>query len=79
MIFHVGITITIDQSVELMVKICVFHFQALKKALFKPSAFFKGILLPLCEVSSIYSTPFFVTISLFGHQNIYICILSHWA
>ncbi|EDV20462.1 Bystin [Trichoplax sp. H2] len=25
------------------------YFQALKKALFKPSAFFKGILLPLCE------------------------------
>ena len=28
-----------------------FHlFMALKKALFKPAAFFKGILLPLCEV-----------------------------
>lgn len=27
-----------------------YYFQALKKSLFKPSAFFKGILLPLCEV-----------------------------
>ena len=30
-----------------------FHlFQALRKALFKPGAFFKGFLLPLCEVGS---------------------------
>lgn len=29
-----------------------FHlYQALRKALFKPGAFFKGFLLPLCEVS----------------------------
>lgn len=29
-----------------------FHlYQALKKALFKPGAFMKGILIPLCEVS----------------------------
>ena len=28
-----------------------FHlFMALKKAIFKPAAFFKGILLPICEV-----------------------------
>ena len=27
-------------------------YQALKKALYKPAAFFKGILLPLCEVIS---------------------------
>ncbi len=28
-----------------------FHlYQALRKALFKPGAFFRGILLPLCEV-----------------------------
>lgn len=26
-------------------------FEALKKAVYKPSAFFKGILFPLCEVS----------------------------
>ena len=26
-------------------------YMALKKALFKPAAFFKGMLLPLCEVS----------------------------
>ena len=25
-------------------------YQALKKAMYKPAAFFKGILLPLCEV-----------------------------
>ena len=25
-------------------------YQALKKALYKPGAFFKGILIPLCEV-----------------------------
>lgn len=31
-----------------------FHlYQALKKALFKPGAFMKGILIPLCEVSTI--------------------------
>ena len=30
-----------------------FHlYQALRKALFKPGAFFKGFLLPLCEVYS---------------------------
>ena len=28
-----------------------FFFQALRKALFKPSAFFKGVILPLCEVN----------------------------
>lgn len=27
-------------------------YQALKKAMFKPSAFYKGILLPLCQVES---------------------------
>ncbi len=27
-------------------------YEALKKALYKPAAFFKGILFPLCEVSS---------------------------
>ena len=31
-----------------------FHlYQALRKALFKPGAFFKGFLLPLCEVIAI--------------------------
>ena len=34
--------------------ICFSNFQALKKSLFKPAAFFKGILLPLCEVSTFY-------------------------
>ena len=30
-----------------------FHiYQALRKALFKPGAFMKGVLLPLCEVST---------------------------
>lgn len=28
-------------------------YEALKKALFKPAAFFKGILFPLCEVSAV--------------------------
>jgi hypothetical protein len=31
-------------------KLSVHLYQALKKALYKPSAFFKGILFPLCEV-----------------------------
>ena len=32
-----------------------FHlYQALRKALFKPGAFFKGFLLPLCEVEVLY-------------------------
>ena len=26
------------------------YYQSLKKAMYKPAAFFKGILLPLCEV-----------------------------
>ena len=31
-----------------------FHlYQAIKKAIFKPGAFFKGFLLPLCEVGAI--------------------------
>lgn len=33
-----------------------FHlYQALRKALFKPGAFMKGILIPLCEVSVLFS------------------------
>ena len=32
--------------------------QALKKALFKTSAFFKGIILALCEVSKTFSSLF---------------------
>jgi hypothetical protein len=32
-------------------KLNVHLYQALKKCLFKPQVFFKGILLPLCEVS----------------------------
>ena len=31
----------------------IFVFQSLKKALFKPAAFFKGVLLPLCEVCEV--------------------------
>ena len=27
------------------------YYQSLKKAMYKPAAFFKGILLPLCEVA----------------------------
>lgn len=32
-------------------KLNVHLYEALKKALYKPAAFFKGILFPLCEVS----------------------------
>lgn len=32
-------------------KLDVQLYEALKKSLYKPSAFFKGILFPLCEVS----------------------------
>lgn len=31
-------------------KLSYYHYMALKKALFKPGAFYKGFLLPLCEV-----------------------------
>ena len=30
------------------------HLQALRKALFKPGAFFKGVVLPLCEVCQVF-------------------------
>lgn len=33
-------------------------YQALKKSLYKPAAFFKGILLPLCEVYNFLSISF---------------------
>lgn len=36
-------------------------FQSLHKALYKPAAFFKGILLPLCDVSFIKFFDFFVS------------------
>ena len=40
-----------------------FHlYQALRKALFKPGAFFKGFLLPLCEVCTVET--------LFIHNNV---------
>jgi len=29
-------------------------YQALRKALYKPAAFYKGVLLPLCEVSCVH-------------------------
>jgi essential nuclear protein 1 len=32
-------------------KLNVHLYEALKKSLYKPAAFFKGILFPLCEVS----------------------------
>lgn len=31
-------------------------YEALKKGLYKPAAWFKGILFPLCEVSALYHT-----------------------
>lgn len=39
-----------------MGKLNVHLYEALKKSLYKPAAFFKGILFPLCEVSRIVST-----------------------
>ena len=36
---------------ENMGKLNVHLYEALKKSLYKPAAFFKGILFPLCEVS----------------------------
>lgn len=39
-----------------------FHlYQALRKALFKPAAFMKGILIPLCEVFHLHFTCMFLT------------------
>lgn len=35
-------------------KLSVQSYAALKKAIYKPAAFFKGILFPLCEVSYLY-------------------------
>ena len=35
-------------------KLSVQTYMALKKAIYKPAAFFKGLLFPLCEVSSTY-------------------------
>ncbi|MGG6499158.1 UNVERIFIED_CONTAM: bystin family protein, partial [Bacteroidetes bacterium 56_B9] len=34
-------------------KLSVHLYEALKKGLYKPAAFFKGILFPLCEVSHV--------------------------
>lgn len=44
-----------------------FHlYQALRKALFKPGAFMKGILLPLCEVRAWLAHMYFcITIAVF--------------
>lgn len=36
-------------------KLNVQLYEALKKSLYKPAAFFKGILFPLCEVSHVVS------------------------
>jgi len=48
-----------------------FHlYQALKKALFKPGAFMKGILIPLCEVGILWLH--FKLILLFINIYIYI-------
>jgi essential nuclear protein 1 len=35
-------------------KLSVQTYMALKKAIYKPAAFFKGILFPLCEVSRVF-------------------------
>lgn len=41
-------------------------YEAIKKSLFKPAAFFKGILFPLCEVSSAHAPIFRFSWSLVG-------------
>ena len=35
-------------------KLNVHLYEALKKSLYKPAAFFKGVLFPLCEVSGAF-------------------------
>lgn len=40
----------IREEIALNKKLNVHSYQALKKALYKPAAFFKGFLFPLCEV-----------------------------
>jgi len=37
--------------------------QALKKALFKPGAFFKGVVLPLCEVRLVHNGVYIVMLT----------------
>ena len=51
-----------------------FHlYQALRKALFKPGAFFKGFLLPLCEAGDCtlreVVTIFYTNTTRSGHKN----------
>lgn len=41
----------IREEIAMEKKLNVHSYQALKKALYKPAAFFKGFLFPLCEVS----------------------------
>lgn len=44
-----------------------FHlYQALRKALFKPGAFMKGIIIPLCEVSIFINFLYFYGITRFN-------------
>ena len=40
-------------------------FQSLKKSLFKPAAFFKGILIPLCEVNNLLVLYSYISIFIF--------------
>ena len=41
----------IREEIQINKKLSVQSYMALKKALYKPAAFFKGLLFPLCEVS----------------------------
>ena len=41
----------IREEIAVNKKLSVQSYMALKKALYKPAAFFKGLLFPLCEVS----------------------------
>jgi essential nuclear protein 1 len=45
-------------------KLNVHLYEALKKGLYKPAAFFKGVLFPLCEVSITSSSAFAQLLSL---------------
>ena len=54
--------------------------QAMKKALFKPGAFFKGVILPLCEVTvanvvtNWNSLCYLSSLVLMDSQNVFLCV-----
>lgn len=48
----------VREEIQETKKLSVQLYMALKKSMYKPSAFFKGILFPLCEVSAALIMPF---------------------